>query len=126
MSLIRKYLFVLFTVLPFFSSTASVLSEFASKVCGMMSGDIVVTVPEGVTDIPDYAFADCSSLKEVTLPEGLKTIGDYAFLGCTGIEVPSGNAVPCGALKCRKGLRKCPAIFAHGMRTWFVFRCPRG
>ena len=86
MSLIRKYLFVLFTVLPFFSSTASVLSEFASKVCGMMSGDIVVTVPEGVTDIPDYAFADCSSLKEVTLPEGLKTIGDYAFLGCTGIE----------------------------------------
>lgn len=37
------------------------------------------TVPASVTSIGDYAFYDCSNLKNVILPEGLESIGFYAF-----------------------------------------------
>lgn len=35
-----------------------------------------------ITEIPDYAFLGCTSLKKVVLPEGLKKIGVQAFSGC--------------------------------------------
>ena len=38
-----------------------------------------VVFAEGVTEVPQYAFMDYSTLKKVTLPSTLKTIGDYAF-----------------------------------------------
>ena len=43
-------------------------------------GDVVV--PEGVTNIGDQAFYDCSSLTSITLPDGLTSIGDCAFYDC--------------------------------------------
>jgi len=44
-----------------------------------------VIIPEGVTEIPDYAFYGCTSLKTVKLPSTLKTIGIGAFYGCTSL-----------------------------------------
>lgn len=38
-----------------------------------------VTIPDGVTEIPPYAFYRCYNISEVTLPEGLASIGDSAF-----------------------------------------------
>ncbi len=40
----------------------------------------------GITEIPDYAFLGCSSLKRVYLPEGLKKIGFQAFSECESLE----------------------------------------
>ncbi len=38
-----------------------------------------------VTEIPDYAFLGCSSLRKVVLPKGLKKIGFQAFSGCSAL-----------------------------------------
>ena len=49
------------------------------------------TIPDGVTTISDYAFADCYNLTSVTIPDGVTTIGDYAFstAGLTSITIPT-------------------------------------
>ncbi len=50
-----------------------------------------VIIPEGVTEIGDYAFAE-TKVKKITLPESLEKIGDYAFYMSTleEIVIPSG------------------------------------
>ena len=45
-----------------------------------------VTVPEGVTEIGDGAFADCGGLTSVTFREGLQTIGARGFFRCTHLR----------------------------------------
>ena len=44
-----------------------------------------ITIPDGVTEIPSYAFSGCSSLTSVTIPDSVTSIGDWAFSGCTGL-----------------------------------------
>lgn len=39
-----------------------------------------ITIPDSVTDIGSFEY--CDSLAEIKLPEGLKEIPDYAFRGC--------------------------------------------
>ncbi len=50
-----------------------------------------VIIPEGVTEIGEYAFAE-TKIKKITLPESLTKIGDYAFYMSTleEIVIPSG------------------------------------
>ncbi len=50
-----------------------------------------VIIPEGVTEIGEYAFAE-TTVKKITLPESLTKIGDYAFYMSTleEIVIPSG------------------------------------
>ena len=45
-----------------------------------------VIIPEGVTEIAEYAFANCTSLEEVVLPSTLKKIGFGAFYNCTSLS----------------------------------------
>ena len=50
------------------------------------------TIPDGVTSIGDYAFADCSGMTSVIIPNSVTTIGDYAFYNCsslTSVIIPS-------------------------------------
>ena len=52
-----------------------------------------IKLPQGITDISDYAFNHCSSLTSIDFPVALNTIGNYAFFGCSplkSIEIPSG------------------------------------
>lgn len=52
-----------------------------------------VVLPEGVTKIDDYAFANCSTLKSITLPDTLTEIGQFSFSCCfnlTSITIPAG------------------------------------
>ena len=45
-----------------------------------------ITIPNGVTAVPSYAFYYCSSLTSVTIGGSVTSIGDYAFKGCTGLK----------------------------------------
>ena len=52
-----------------------------------------VTIPNGVTEIGDYAFSD-SDITSVTIPDSVKAIGSEAFYGCSSLEsVTFGNGV---------------------------------
>ena len=42
-----------------------------------------LTLNDGVTALPENAFAGCSALEKVTLPRGLESIGNSAFKNCT-------------------------------------------
>ena len=42
-----------------------------------------LTLPEGMTAIPEYAFANSPALVTVTLPDSMRQIGYYAFGQCT-------------------------------------------
>ncbi len=48
--------------------------------------EVEIVSGRGITEIPDYAFLGCSSLKRVSLPEGLKKIGFQAFSECDSLE----------------------------------------
>jgi hypothetical protein len=45
----------------------------------------VITIPQGVTQIGDYAFSICTSLQSIIIPASVKTIGTNAFSGCRGL-----------------------------------------
>lgn len=50
-----------------------------------------VNIPESVTRIGNYAFKNCTTLKTVTIPDSVTSIGDFAFMGCsvlTEIDLP--------------------------------------
>ena len=52
-------------------------------------------VPDGVTEIPDYAFFDCDSLTSIIIPNSVTSIGNYAFSNCsklTSITIPNSVA----------------------------------
>ena len=44
-----------------------------------------LTIPNGITEVKQYAFYNCSSLTSVVLSSDVETIGVYAFFGCSGI-----------------------------------------
>lgn len=47
------------------------------------SGNVVI--PDGVTNINDFAFQYCEGLTSVTIPNSVTKIGDSAFRGCTSL-----------------------------------------
>ena len=52
-----------------------------------------VIIIEGITNIGEYAFEECSSLESITIPEGVTSIGSNVFDGCsslTNIIIPEG------------------------------------
>ena len=60
-----------------------------------LNGEEVVNlvIPNGVTNIGDRAFSDCSVLASVTIPDSVASIGNAAFYGCSGlasVSIPDG------------------------------------
>ncbi len=49
-----------------------------------VAGDVVI--PEGVTNIRNYAFYNCSGITGITFPESVTFVGDYAFNNCINLE----------------------------------------
>lgn len=48
-----------------------------------LSGE--VTLPEGITGVNNYAFAECNKIEKLIVPEGVTDIYDFAFGSCTAL-----------------------------------------
>ena len=44
-----------------------------------------LVIPEGATEISDYAFVGCSNLMNVNIPSSVTSIGNNVFSGCTAL-----------------------------------------
>ena len=45
-----------------------------------------ITIPNGVTAIPSYAFSGCNGLTSITIPDSVTIIGEDAFQGCRKLQ----------------------------------------
>lgn len=50
-----------------------------------------VVVPDGTTEIVDYAFLNCRNLSTVVIPDSVTSIGDSAFAKCSITEIKLDN-----------------------------------
>lgn len=50
------------------------------------SGIQGVTLPYGITSIPDFCFCICANLTNVVIPDSVTNIGISVFYGCTSLE----------------------------------------
>ena len=44
-------------------------------------------IPPSVSDIGDYAFSGCTSLKKAVIPDSVQNIVDTAFSDCPGLTI---------------------------------------
>lgn len=51
------------------------------------SGISTVSIPDTVTKVKDFAFANCKNLKKITIPKSVTSIGNETFYGCTGLTI---------------------------------------
>lgn len=59
----------------------------------LILGCNTTVIPNGITNIVDFAFRNCSNLSSINIPNSVKSIGRYAFSGCTNltsIMIPNG------------------------------------
>ncbi|MGN0447566.1 MAG: leucine-rich repeat protein [Acutalibacteraceae bacterium] len=69
----------------FESSSANPLDQAESFYIG---GELMteLIIPEGVTELHDYAFYGCESLISVTFPKSLKVLGEWNFAFCDNLQ----------------------------------------
>ena len=70
--------------------TSLIIPEGVRRICGeahqYYSRLRTVTLPDTLTEIGRFAFADCDELRELKLPGGLKVIEECAFSECAALE----------------------------------------
>lgn len=85
-----------------------------------LKGNIVedLVIPSDVTEICDFAFKGCQSIKKVTLHSGVKKVGSFAFNTCSNLEEMYfiGNAPTFG--KAVFTLSSLTAYYPKGNKTW--------
>ena len=65
-----------------------------------------ITIPSGITEVPDKTFEGCSALEEVVFEGEITSIGESAFAGCNSLEsitLPFTGASLTGALNTHFG-----------------------
>lgn len=101
-----------------------------------------IELPEGISEIPEWCFGNCSMLTEARLPEtltkigrnafngnvrlteakipeGVVEIGDGAFFGCrlSSVELPAGCAEHLGEFVFRSNFEMTRLVLPEGMRV---------
>ena len=56
-----------------------------------------LSLPNTLTNIGNYAFYDCDGLTSITVSEGVSQIGTDAFVGCDNVTEVYFNATSCGS-----------------------------
>ena len=75
-----------------------------SYICYSNSALVTISIPNGVTNLPNYMFGDCKMLNSIHLPESLLTIGLGVFQNCgTLAEITIPNSVTSLGSGCFKG-----------------------
>jgi hypothetical protein len=63
------------------------LSEDGKTIIGVKDKNVtLITIPNSVTTIGDWAFWGCSSLQSIDIPNRVTTIGNDAFSGCSSLQ----------------------------------------
>lgn len=80
------------------------------------------TLPNGITEIPNYCFVSCTNLAFTSLPSGITSIGISAFNNCTNLaltSLPSGLTNIGGTAfdDCYNLNIGNPNFFPHGLQT---------
>ena len=70
---------------PLGLSIASAGLEDSTRVV-IRNNDGIRVIPEGVTEIIDSAFEDCTELKRIQIPDSVTSIGENAFKGCSALS----------------------------------------
>ncbi len=72
---------------PYFKIVDDVLYDAnMTTIISFLSNNKTLAIPEGVKNIGDSAFEDCSSLQEISIPNGVTSIGDDAFCNCSSLK----------------------------------------
>ena len=62
-----------------------------------------IVIPDRVTEIGEYAFAECPSLKSIIVPDSVKSINSFAFADCKSlqtVQLPNSiDTIPFSAFK---------------------------
>ena len=75
-----------------------------------------LTIPDGVEEISDFAFAGCASLVKVTIPDSVVRIGEKAFFGCKSLVEAR---IPKNAIIGPDCFAGCPVFATAYYRTVF-------
>lgn len=92
--------------IPKYAFLNNTLDIYGKNNSNPVSGLSKIILPEGLTAIPDGAFADCVNLSQITIPTTVTTIGEMSFyrsglttLNATSVTTVGGNACEgCGSL----------------------------
>lgn len=95
-----------FTTMPKYAFLNNTLDIYGKDNSNPVSGLRKIILPEGLTAIPDGAFADCVNLAQITIPTTVTAIGEMSFyrsglttLNATSVTTVGGNACEgCGSL----------------------------
>lgn len=97
-----------FTTMPdcAFHNSSTIDDIYGKNNSDPVSGLSKIILPEGLTTIPDGAFADCVNLSQITIPTTVTAIGEMSFyrsglttLNATSVITVGGNACEgCGSL----------------------------
>jgi hypothetical protein len=66
------------------------IGEYAFAYC---NGLTEMVIPEGITELPNRLFSYCKNLETVSIPESVQILGQFAFTGCESLKsvrIPDG------------------------------------
>ncbi len=84
-----------------------------------VGSDTDLNIPDGITEINQYAFSGCSNLTSIDIPDGVKSIGEYAFIGCSNLtSVTIGSGVTSIGYSAFEGCSNIKSVYITDIAKW--------